>query len=137
MKFCQKCGEKLQEEGLANCPGCGASINAGFVDLNQLKSFSGSGMYGNIGEKIKMLAKILAMICAALSVLTGIILLIVGIVANTNSSWGHSPGTALIWAGIVYILLGPLVSWICSFFMYGFGELISKTAEVARNTAKN
>jgi hypothetical protein len=31
--------------------------------------------------------------------------------------------------------LGSLISWISSLALYGFGELIEKTAEIARNTA--
>ena len=36
--------------------------------------------------------------------------------------------------GLVLIVAGPIGSWISSFFVYGFGELIEKTSEIAENT---
>lgn len=36
--------------------------------------------------------------------------------------------------GCIYLIIGPLVSWVSSFFMYGFVELIERTTEVSLNT---
>ena len=132
--FCTKCGEKLQEEGLKFCQSCGTKTEAGLLDLGQFKSNYDSGMYSNIGEKIKTLAKVLAIIFSILSVIAGIVMIIIGSVLNSNA-WDN-PGTGVIWLGIVYMFLGPLFSWIYSFFMYGFGELISKTTDIAKIIAK-
>jgi hypothetical protein len=85
-------------------------------------------MYNNIGEKIKGLAKSLALIGTIISVIIGINLIVKG-------SDSYYDGRVLIYTGIGVILVGTLVSWIWSWFMYGFGELIEKTAEIARNTA--
>ncbi|MDR1328063.1 MAG: SHOCT domain-containing protein [Oscillospiraceae bacterium] len=86
-------------------------------------------MYNNIGEKIKGLAKVIAWIGIIVSVIAGLILIVEG----SDSYYG---GGILISVGIVVVVVGTLVSWIASWFMYGFGELIEKTAEIARNTAK-
>ena len=133
--FCTKCGEKFQEEGLKFCQSCGTKTEAGLVDLGQLKSFYDSGMYSNIGEKIKTLAKVLAIIFSILCIIIGIVIIIIGAVMNSNAGRGN-PGAGMIWLGIGYMFLGPLFSWIYSFFMYGFGELIVRTTETAINTAK-
>lgn len=38
--------------------------------------------------------------------------------------------------GVAFLIVGPLISVIGSFFTYGFGELIVKTTEIANNMAK-
>ena len=38
--------------------------------------------------------------------------------------------------GCVVMIVGPLVSWIGSFFAYGFGELIENTTVIAELAAK-
>lgn len=37
---------------------------------------------------------------------------------------------------IFILIVGPLFSWTSSFVMYGFGELIDKSTEIAKNTRK-
>lgn len=80
-------------------------------------------MFTNIGDKIKSLAKVIAWIGIAGSVISGFVMI--------NSGYGVS-----IIMGIGVILGGSLISWISSWFLYGFGELIEKTTEIAWNTAK-
>lgn len=75
-------------------------------------------MFDNIGNKIKTLAKVVCFIGIVSSLITGIVL------GNLLSSG----------VGLVIIILGCLLSWIGSFFTYGFGELIEKTTEIANNT---
>jgi hypothetical protein len=75
-------------------------------------------MYSNIGGKIKKLAVIIAILMAAGSVISGIIVL----------SQGY--GAA---AGVINIILGPIIAWVLSLTIYGFGELIEHTTEI-RNT---
>jgi Na+-transporting methylmalonyl-CoA/oxaloacetate decarboxylase gamma subunit len=76
-------------------------------------------MYNNIGAKIKVLAKVIAWVGIICSVITGIGLII--------------DGNYLTVIGICVILVGTLFFWISSWFMYGFGELIAKAAEIAKN----
>ena len=75
-------------------------------------------MFDNIGSKIKSLAKI---VCWAGIILTGII----GFVMLVSGEDVVSP------VGLVVMIVGPLSSWIGSFFVYGFGELIEKTTHIS------
>ena len=70
-------------------------------------------MFSNIGEKIK----IFAVICCVL----GIIASLAGsaFVASQSNSWHNTSSEALI-----VLVVGCLVSWIGSFYAYGFGQLI-------------
>ena len=75
-------------------------------------------MFNNIDKKIKMLTLILFGFSCLL-------FLILGIVLMTESAA----------AGILVIFIGVILSWVSSFFTYGFGELITKVSEIAKNTA--
>lgn len=74
-------------------------------------------MFGNIGSKIKSLAKIVCWIGIVVFTILGLV------------SIGDTPVL-----GLLIVILGSLCSWIGSFFVYGFGELIEKTTEIAENT---
>ena len=80
-------------------------------------------MFDNIGAKIKTLAKVICWIGIIFSVIAGI----AGIVNGTAQS---------VVAGITTIIVGCLMSWIGSFFAYGFGQLIENTDEIRKNTGK-
>ena len=80
-------------------------------------------MYKNIGKKIKGLAVATFIITAVASFIGAIGLLL-----------GESE-ELLIW-GIVLMIMGPVLAWVSSWLIYGFGELIEKTTEIADNTAK-
>ena len=85
-------------------------------------------MYTNIGAKIKMLAQIIAWLGIVGSVLGGLALIAQGV---------ESPGDeSLAGMGVAILIAGPLVSWISSLFFFGFGELLEKAAEIAKNTAR-
>ena len=77
--------------------------------------------YSNIGEKIKTLAKVLFLLSAIGCVVSGITILFY----SEFKSWISS---------LLCIVLGPLVSWLATLVLYGFGELICKTTEIAINT---
>ena len=74
-------------------------------------------MFDNIGEKIKTLAKVLCWVGIGLSVIIGINVL------DYSAS-----------KGLLIIVIGSLISWVSSFFSYGFGELITKETENAERT---
>ena len=95
-------------------------------------------MYANIGEKIKKVAVIVAIIGIICSIVIGIVLIVQAQGSGSSSYYGRSRGNdnILIFMGIATMILGSLVSWISSFFAYGFGELIVKTTEIAKNTTK-
>lgn len=85
-------------------------------------------MFTNIGGKIKLTAKIACWISMVASFVGGIILLIYSIVEAEDE---------LIIVGLIVPLVAPFLCWIGSFVMYGFGELIEKTTEIAENTRNN
>lgn len=76
-------------------------------------------MFTNIGAKIKTLAKIVCWIGIALSVILGLIVA-TRFVAMENLILSFA--VFLLYAGI-----GSLASWLGSFALYGFGELIENS----------
>jgi hypothetical protein len=83
-------------------------------------------MFDNIGKKIKILAKVITIIGFVISSVIPTILFIYGII-NID--------LLIIQTGAEILFWGCLFSWIGSFTLYGFGELIDKTTEIANNTA--
>lgn len=81
-------------------------------------------MFANIGGKIKELAKVVCYVGIAISVIAGIGM----IVAARNG--------AMFGMGFAIMVFGSLFSWIGSFFVYGFGELIENTTVIAELMAK-
>lgn len=85
-------------------------------------------MFDNIGKKIKSLANVLCWIGIVVSVITAIIMFVA---AEEGSYKTEGLYTGL---GFAFLIIGPLSSWVSSFFMYGFGELIDKVCDIERNT---
>lgn len=81
-------------------------------------------MFKNIGGKIKGLAKVICIVGIAISVVAGI-----GMI-------GSGYNNAMVGMGLPVMIVGSLVSWIGSFFVYGFGELIENTTVIAELAAK-
>ena len=80
-------------------------------------------MFKNIGGKIKTLAKLVTWIGIIGSIIGGIIIM------------SNNEGLAIV--GLLVMLIGSLISWVGSFFTYGFGELIERTClieERSRNS---
>ena len=74
-------------------------------------------MYENIGKKIKVLAQAIFILESIAAVITGIVLWI-----DIEEGW-----CAIVLFG------GPVVAWISSWLLYGFGELIDKVCDIERN----
>ena len=74
-------------------------------------------MFENIGGKIKTLA----IVCTIIGI---VISIAVGILYGAEEDFG---------AGLLIIILGCLSSWLGSFLLYGFGELIENTTEIRKN----
>lgn len=92
-------------------------------------------MYNDIGKKIKYLA-ILNAVAGTVGSLIGGILII-------NSAYGMIPlfdsssmGDTISIAGWLVIIGGSILSWISSWLLYGFGELIERTVHNEENTRK-
>ena len=72
-------------------------------------------MFDNIGEKIKVVA---------------VVFTVLGFIATglaTIFLWSNG----LFFAGLLILIVCGLASWLGSFLLYGFGELITKTTEIA------
>lgn len=74
-------------------------------------------MFKNIGKKIKILAKVVCWIGIIASVIMGLIIMF-----DAYSLVG----------GLFAAAVGALSSWIGSFLLYGFGELVDNTSEIAK-----
>ena len=85
-------------------------------------------MYDKIGKKIKTLTKVVSFILVLLSVISGIILLCVGIIEEDAE---------YLILGLACLIVMPFLIWFSSFTMYGFGELIDKVCDIERNTCGN
>ncbi len=79
-------------------------------------------MFDNIGGKIKKLARIVCIIGIIASFIAGILLM--------NIRYTFEVGLAIL-------LVGPLLSWIGSYFTYGFGQLIENTDKFVGNFNNN
>ena len=77
-------------------------------------------MYDNIGGKIKTLAKVTCIVEVILAAISGLALMV--------------DDEDLIPIGLLVMLVGPVIAWISSWLLYGFGELISKASDIERNT---
>lgn len=96
------------------------------------KKTEGKNMFNNIGRKIKVLASIIAWIGIIASIIVGVNF----IVQSTDDIFADIPYT-LITLGIGIMIVGSLLSWLSSFLLYGFGELIENSAIIAKNTSTN
>lgn len=77
-------------------------------------------MFENIAAKIKTLAQVLCLVGIGFSVIYGI-----NLMANDA-----------VLLGLLIILLGSLMSWVSSFCLYGFGQLIENSDTIVRNMAR-
>lgn len=79
-------------------------------------------MFTNIGDKIKNLAAVITWIGIIGSILGGIVMIAVGLESSE----------IFVLFGFLTAIAGSLVSWIGSFLLYGFGELIDRVAQIDR-----
>lgn len=80
-------------------------------------------LYGNIGGKIKYLAFFTALLGALGSFVSGVMLM-------TTDSY-------FIGYGVLLIIVGPIVAWVSSWILYGFGEIITSLQSIDGSTGKN
>jgi len=77
-------------------------------------------MYDNIGRKIKGLAKAIFIVLGISMAITGIVIMCID--------------EDLILYGVLTLILGPILAWISSWLLYGFGEIIDKLCDIEHNT---
>lgn len=94
--------------------------------FNNTKS-GGKKMFNNIGGKIKGLAKFICWLGIIVSVLVGIILIIGA--TNRNGYYSYTD-TNMVITGVIVIVMGSILSWIGSFVLYGFGELVENSSKL-------
>ena len=73
-------------------------------------------MFDNIGGKIKKLTQVICWIGMITSVLVGFVIM--------SRPYGGIAGVII---GVIVAAAGCFVSWIGSFFLYGFGQLIENS----------
>lgn len=74
-------------------------------------------MFENVGEKIKGLANVICVI--------GIIISLIGCYYFfVNLEY---------FMGFICMIIGPIISWVISLFIYGFGELIDRATEISKD----
>lgn len=76
-------------------------------------------MFQNIGKKIKTLAVVVCWIGIAGSVIGGIVMCTID-------------NDLLTGLGIALIFCGPLFSWVGSFVLYGYGDMITRIRRIER-----
>ena len=79
-------------------------------------------LYSNIGSKIKNWAKWVFIVEAISSVIGAICMM-----ASAEDSW-------MLVVGMIVLVVGPLIAWVSSWLLYGFGEIIVKLTAIERNT---
>ncbi|MBQ3529899.1 MAG: hypothetical protein IJA47_05350 [Oscillospiraceae bacterium] len=75
-------------------------------------------MFNNIGGKIKTVAMTLCIIESVVSAIYGLVLI--------------ATDKRTILPGILLILIGPIIAWLGSFLLYGFGQLIENSDILVR-----
>ena len=95
-------------------------------------------MFNNIGKKIKTLAKVVCWIGIIGGIISGLSLIAVGaagsgITVSSNGSTSFVGGMALIIAGIILLVLLPLLAWVSSFMLYGFGDMVDNVSELKQS----
>lgn len=93
-------------------------------------------MFNNIGHKIQVLAKVLCWIGIICWVITGLALMAGGssVTYRLTGSYVTASSAAGVLVSIVTIIVGVLLSWIGSFLLYGFGQLVEDTHAIRANT---
>lgn len=86
-------------------------------------------MFKNIGGKIRVWAMFMCWVGIIVSVLVGGSFICYGIGLDPDRAIFMGDKTSGILTGVLILLAGSLASWIGSFVLYGFGQLVEKTEE--------
>lgn len=79
-------------------------------------------LYNNIGSKIKNWAKWVFIVEAVASVIGAIVMM------------AAAESAGAIATGLLALVVGPVIAWVSSWLLYGFGELIEKTSANEQHT---
>ena len=92
-------------------------------------------MFGNVGGKLKITARVLFWLGAYASIFGGGSLIYDGLNAGGTIYWmGRTIqlGTLLMGAGAAVLVLGVLITWVICLHIYGWGELVANYAREAQ-----
>lgn len=92
-------------------------------------------MYRNIGKKIKGLAIFFCVIGVVAQVILGIIFIFTGtallnVAANSYPELKQIAPSTVTAAGIAVMVIGAIITWISTWLLYGYGELIDKVCDI-------
>ena len=87
-------------------------------------------MFDNIGENIKGLAKFYCFAGMAGSVIMALIMF-----GQASNAYGGEE--RLVASGILWLIFGPIISWISSWVLYGFGEIVEAATKINRKLGDN
>lgn len=79
-------------------------------------------MYTDIGKKIKSWAKVVCIAEAIAAVIGALIMMF------------SAEDGIMMAIGLFLLVGGPVVAWVSSWLLYGFGEIIDKLTEIEENT---
>ena len=79
-------------------------------------------MFNNVGNKIQSFAKFVFVFGTIVAVIAAVVFVLIGIGAGEPTIT-----TIYIIYGLMFLIVGPIISWINSLFIYGFGQLIINT----------
>lgn len=85
-------------------------------------------MYNNIGGKIKGLAVFFCILGILGSLTVGILAIVAGSELDFLFEDGGIYGAV---GGVLIIIVGSLISWISSFLLYGFGQLVQNSDRIS------
>lgn len=88
-------------------------------------------MFDNIGGKIKRFSEIMCGLGIGISCVAGVALIIISFISGENALLFLG-----IFMGILVGVVGSLLSWVSSFVMYGFGQLIENSDILVENSMK-
>lgn len=88
-------------------------------------------MFKNIGNKIRVLAKVICIIGFVVAGISGLSLIIFGCTLF-SSRYTIGPAIGIIFAGLLVAALGALFAWVGSFVLYGYGQLIHSVQSIEK-----
>ncbi len=88
-------------------------------------------MFNNVGSKCKTLAKVVCWLGIVLCVIIGIIMIVAS--GETHSD---QEKTTMLLSGLLYLILGPILSWLGSLSLYAIGETAENSAITANLAIK-
>lgn len=133
--ICNNCGNNL-EANEKFCGVCGAvaprnTMNGtGTLPSHTYFRQRERGMFSYIGKKIKDLATVLTLGGVIFGIIGGLVCIGMGMRMNLQA---EGEGVIFILAGAAIMMIVPLLSWLGSYLLYGYGELVDKTSEISND----